>query len=286
MAVTSAQWQPTESLASGVAPAATFPNSHLLKPVFAVAPSSRAAATKSLPVNWTAATVSSPLEELRRAVKEEDWERNYEEGLTQINMRAEWSASIDRCSILQWLARANSARRVLEIGSFCGVGALALAEAAPADSEVHLLELDAFVVEFGRHYQLKSRSGKKIRSTVGPALPSLERLARQTQEAGWRPFDLVVVDADKEGMQQYFDLLWSTPKLLSDNAVVCVDMTPYKGQPPSRYLKYGFPHRWQSSSGQAEIDAFRAAVQAAPEFVSHEFSGLLVVQKATDQDSA
>eukprot|EP00443_Scrippsiella_acuminata_P052836 CAMPEP_0115489002 /NCGR_PEP_ID=MMETSP0271-20121206/61781_1 /TAXON_ID=71861 /ORGANISM="Scrippsiella trochoidea, Strain CCMP3099" /LENGTH=289 /DNA_ID=CAMNT_0002917139 /DNA_START=87 /DNA_END=956 /DNA_ORIENTATION=+ len=266
------QWQPTWGLASGAMPAASFPNSHLLRPV---AP----AATRSATAAWSAPQAGSPLAELRAAVREEDWERNYEEGLTKINMRAEWSASSDRCSALHFLARARGASRVLEIGSFCGVGALVLAEALPADGEVQVLELDPFVVQFGRRFQLKSLSGSKIKSAVGPALPALEGLAREAKAGRAKPFDLVIVDADKEGMQEYFDLLWSSPNLLSEDAVVCVDMTPFKGQPPTRYVKYGFPHRWQSSSGQAEIDALRTAVCESPEFAAYEFEGLLIVQR-------
>jgi len=267
---TAAEWQPTGSLASGAMPTAAFPNSHLLRPVVAA---------RSLPAVWSAPQAGSPLEELRAAVREEDWERNFEEGLTKINMRAEWSASPERCSALQWLAKANGTRRVLEIGSFCGVGALALAAGLPADGEVQVLELDPFVVQFGRRFQLKSLSGSKIKSIVSPALPALEGLACKAKTGHAKPFDLVIVDADKEGMQQYFDLLWSSPELLSESAVVCVDMTPFKGQPPTRYVKYGFPHRWQSSSGQAEIDALRAAVRESPDLVAHEFGGLLVVQR-------
>jgi len=270
------------SLASGAVPAAAFPNSHLLR---SVAPAAAGRAAKSLPAAWSPPQRGSPLAALRAAVQEEDWERNYEEGLTKINMRVEWSASPDRCSLLQWLASVNGSRKALEIGSFCGVGALALAEALPADGEVQVLELDPFVVQFGRRFQLKSLSGSKIKSIIGPALTALEGLACKAKTGHVKPFDLVVVDADKEGMQEYFDLLWSSPGLLSEGAVVCVDMTPFKGQPPTRYLKYGFPHRWQASSGQAEIDALRTMVRDSPDYEAHEFGGLLIVKskKASSQ---
>lgn len=272
-----AQWQPKGSLASGAAPTAAFPNSHLLRPLAPVAAAH--SAVTIAPAAWSAPQAGSPLAELRAAVREENWERNYEEGLTKIHMRAEWSASPERCSTLRFLATANGALRALEIGSFCGVGALALAEWLPADGEVQVLELDPFVVQFGRRFQMKSPSGGKIKSSVGPALPALEALAGNAEAGHMKPFDLVIVDADKEGMRQYFDLLWSSPGLLSAGAVVCVDMTPFKGQPPTRYLKYGFPHRWQSSSGQAEIEALRTAVRGSPDYVAHEFGGLLVVQR-------
>lgn len=282
MPAQTAAWQPMCSLASGAHPASTFPNSHLLAPVAAAA-LGRVATPRPGPVNsanWAAPLRTSALQKLREAVREEDWERNYEEGLTKINMRPEWSANEERCNILQWLVTSNQAKRVLEIGSFCGVGALALAEALPADGEVVVVELDPFVVKFGQKFHQESLAGHKIDRNVGTAQASLEDMARQAKAGLMRPFDLVIVDADKEGMRRYFDLLWNSPGLLAPGAVVCVDMTPFKGQPPLRYLKYGFPHRWQVASGQEEIDALRATVQESKEFTSYEFGRLLVVQRA------
>lgn len=259
-------------LSSGALATASFPNSHLLLPtaIGGAAPSPA----------WAPAESQSALAALRRAVTDEDWAGNYSEGLTKIHMRAEWSASLERCSLLQTLASAPGVCRVMEIGSFCGVGALALAEALPGNGEVLALELDPFVVNFGRRFQQRSPSGHKIRHMQGAALSSLRQLAQQVQMGQCKPFDLVVVDADKENMGQYFQLLWDTPGLLSDDALVCVDLTPFKGQPPLRYVKYGFPYRYEADSGQKQIDALRAHVAASTAFSSYEFCGLLAVQRA------
>jgi len=276
----SAAWRPASCLASGAHPATTFPNSHLLSPLALPSPSAGQAAVGA--ASWSSPRPGSPLEDLRQAVREEDWEHQFSEGHTAIHMRAEWSASIKRCSVLQWLAATNHARRALEIGSFCGAGALALAETLPADGEVVALELDPFVVDFGRRFQMRCLAGQKIHHNIGPAAESLRRLAGDASSGRLqRPFDMAVVDADKEGMREYFNLLWKSPNLLSEEAIVCVDMTPFKGQPPVRYVKYGFPHRWACSSGQEEIDALRSSVMASPDFLVHEFGGLLVVQRAS-----
>lgn len=109
----------------------------------------------------------------------------------------------------------------------------------------------------------------------------LEELAMDAAAGRSCSFDLVLIDADKEGMHGYFDLLMGSPGLLTDGALVCVDLTPFKGQPPLRYVKYGFPHRWEVNSGQDQIDALRKVVSQSTEFDSHEFGGLLVVQRRT-----
>merc|ERR1719291_1282089 len=159
--------------------------------------------------------------------------------------------------MLQMMASASKAGRVLEIGSFCG-------------GEVLALELDEYVVNFAKRFQARSPSGHKVKHMVGPAAASLEELAGAVAAGKCQPFDFVVVDADKECMKQYFDQLWSTPGMLSEDAVVCVDLTPFKGQPPLRYLKYG------AESGQKVIDALRASVAASPRFAAYEFGQMLV----------
>jgi len=228
---------------------------------------------------WSSARSGSPLSELRRAVAEEDWERKYCEGLTKIHMCAEWMASPERCSLLQRLVHTNQVRRVLEVGSFCGAAALAMAEALPDDGEVHVIELDRYLVDFSRRFWMRSLHGRKIRHSVGAPLESLRLVAAEARSGILQPFDLAIVDADKDGMGKYFDLLWKSPGVLSKDAIVCVDMTPFKGQPPVRGMKYGFPHRWQGSSGQDEIDNLRNRVMSSAQFQAFEFGGLLFVQR-------
>jgi len=80
--------------------------------------------------------------------------------------------------------------------------------------------------------------------------------------------------------------LWSSPGLLSAGAVVCVDMTPFKGQPPTRYLKYGFPHRWQSSSGLAEIEALRQEFAAGASKDPGEETKLRALEAAVGSSEA
>lgn len=262
-------------LASGAHAASTFPNSHLLAPAASV----NNPGVNSSPAAWAAPKAGAALQQIREAVHDEDWAGNFSEGLTKIHMRAEWSASEERCSFLQWLVSTTQASRVLEIGSFCGVGTLALAEAMPSEGNVIALELDPFVVNFGKRFQMNSISSQKIQHVLGPAIDSLAKIAGLAQTAGFQPFDLVVVDADKELMQQYFRILIQTPGLLSRSAVICVDMTPFKGQPPLRFKKYGFPYKCEADSGQAEIDALRLSVQECADLNSYEFGNLFIVQR-------
>lgn len=250
----------------GASPATAFPNNHL-----AHAPAAPQYARRAAGV--------PPLAALQKAVQQEDWDGHFAEGRTSIHMQADWSATPQRCALLQSLLASSNGQRVLEVGSFCGAAALAMAEALPPSGSVLSLELDEWVAQFGRRHHIRSPSGDKINRIIGDAKLSLAGLAKKAEAGELDPFDFVLIDADKEGMQQYFNLLWATPGLLSEDAVVCVDLTPFKGQPPLRYVKYGFPYEYEKHSGQAHIDALQKAVAASPDFVTHRINGLLMVQR-------
>lgn len=260
------------NVSSGAHPEMTFPNTHLASS--AAKPRSGSGGSGG----WAApeASAHNPVEELRQAVVDEDWARVFAEHKSKMQAKAEWSATKERCSALQCLCTLHRAGRVLEIGSFCGVAALAMAEAVPKDGEVVALELEPFFVEFGHTIKSKSQFLSKVHTKVGPAAETLKELNAQAK-GGAKPFDFVVVDGDKASMKEYLELV-RAPGMLSDKAVVCMDVTPFKGQPPTRFVKFGAEEKWDNSSGEEEIAALQAFVAASLELVAHEFNGLLVIQ--------
>jgi len=244
--------QQLSSLASGAHPTVTFPNTHLL----------------SGPGNakWSASRVDSALHQLREAVHAEDWEKDFVQGLTTQQMCAQWSASPERCAALQKLAAQNESRRILEVGSFCGVSSLALAGVLPQDGEVLSLELEPRAVEIARHFQARSPSGSRIKTLVGNAMDSLQELA----ESGEKAFDLVVIDADKENMQAYFNFIWECPGLLSAGSLVCVDMTIAACQ-EGLFFEDNPPH--------VAVHEFRQVVDSYEAENQFSLVGMLVVQR-------
>jgi predicted O-methyltransferase YrrM len=99
--------------------------------------------------------------------------------------------------LLATLAYALQARRVLEIGTYTGYSALAMAAALPPDGRVITCELDPDRAAFARRHMDASPYGDRIEIKVGPALESVRSLEG--------PFDLVFIDADKPGYPDYFD---------------------------------------------------------------------------------
>merc|ERR1740121_932089 len=79
-------------------------------------------------------------------------------------------------------------------------------------------------------------------------------------------------------MAEYLEYV-RKPYFLSDRGVICMDVTPFKGQAPTRFTRFGAEDQWKTKSGEEEIAALRKSVAALPEYVSHEFGGLLVIQR-------
>jgi caffeoyl-CoA O-methyltransferase len=120
--------------------------------------------------------------------------------------------------LLRLLVMISGARRVLEIGTFSGYSALALASGLPADGELLTLDVDAEATAVARRYFDESPWGRKIRLRLGPALATLRELA-----AGGASFDLVFIDADKESYVDYWEavvpLVPPGGLILADNAL-------------------------------------------------------------------
>lgn len=118
-------------------------------------------------------------------------------------------------AFLKVMALAVGAKRVLEIGTFTGYSALAMAEALPDDGTVLTCEIDPDSAAFARRYWDKSPHGKKIHVRVSPALETMAALKG--------PFDLIFIDADKANYVNYYrrakDLISPTGVILIDNVL-------------------------------------------------------------------
>jgi len=101
-------------------------------------------------------------------------------------------------AFLKFLVRISSAKRVLEIGTFTGYGALAMAEGLPDDGILITCDINTEYTQIAERYWLKSPHGRKIKLIIGPALDTLKTIEG--------PFDLIFIDADKSNYGNYWDL--------------------------------------------------------------------------------
>lgn len=101
--------------------------------------------------------------------------------------------------LLELLVRMTGARRILEIGTFTGYSALAMAAGLGDDGVLHTIEVDDELESFTRSFFDRSPHGRKIRLHIGSALD----IAPQLGEC----FDLVFIDGDKREYPDYYRML-------------------------------------------------------------------------------
>lgn len=115
-------------------------------------------------------------------------------------------------AFLQMLVRLSGARHVLEIGTFTGYSALAMAQVLPEGGEIITCEIDARHAEVAKRFFARSPHGRKIALRFGPALKTIDEL---TDAA---PIDFVFLDADKENYVNYFERV--LPRLKTGGLIV------------------------------------------------------------------
>ena len=102
---------------------------------------------------------------------------------------------------LQLLAAAVGARRILEVGTLGGVSTIFLARALPAAGALVTLEIDPRHAAVARRNLDNAGVGDRVDIRVGAAADVLAAM----RLAGEAPFDLVFVDADKQGNVAYVE---------------------------------------------------------------------------------
>lgn len=120
---------------------------------------------------------------------------------------------------LELLVHASGATRILEIGTFTGYSALSMAAALPEDGHIDTLDIEPKHAEVAQRYFDRSPHGSKITLHLGPANETIEKLEGE--------FDLVFIDADKEGYDAYFEAV--LPRL-SARGLIAIDNTLWSGR--------------------------------------------------------
>jgi caffeoyl-CoA O-methyltransferase len=124
---------------------------------------------------------------------------------------------------MQLLINLMGAKRVLEIGTFTGYSALAMAMALPEEGELVCCDLNAEWPAIGAGFWKAAGVEKKITFIEGEALTSLTQLLGSE---GVNSFDLAFIDADKENYQNYFEFCL---RLIKKGGLILIDNTLWNG---------------------------------------------------------
>ncbi len=125
--------------------------------------------------------------------------------------------------MLELLARALGARRILELGTLGGYSTIWLARGLAPGGRVVTIEYDSHHAEVARATFARAGLADTVDLRVGAAVEVLPRLAAE----GGEPFDLVFVDADKASLPEYFT--WSL-RLARPGALIIVDNVVREGE--------------------------------------------------------
>jgi caffeoyl-CoA O-methyltransferase len=125
----------------------------------------------------------------------------------------------DQGQLMALLVRLIGARRCLEIGTFTGYSALAVALALPADGKLITCDVNAEWAALGERFWRKAGVDSRIDLRIAPALETLDSLLAEAQAGR---FDFAFIDADKPSYADYYERLL---RLVRRGGLIAVDNT-------------------------------------------------------------
>ncbi|MFJ1269792.1 O-methyltransferase [Legionella lytica] len=143
---------------------------------------------------------------------------------TSLMELANMQVAPEQAQFMQFLLRTLSAKNVLELGTFTGYSALAMALALPEDGRLITCDISAQWTKKAHLFWEEAKQDQKIELRLGPALDSLHALI----DEGWeQKFDFIFIDADKTNYVQYYELAL---KLIQPQGIIAIDNVLWDGK--------------------------------------------------------
>jgi caffeoyl-CoA O-methyltransferase len=121
--------------------------------------------------------------------------------------------------LLQLFAALVGARRAVEVGTFTGYSAMAIAEGMPEGGHLLTCDIDPVHTAMAREAWAEVPWGNRIELRLGPAADTLRQLPG--------PIDFAFIDGDKENYSLYWDLV---VERLRPGGLVVVDNVLWSGR--------------------------------------------------------
>merc|ERR1719419_908655 len=107
------------------------------------------------------------------------------------------------------------ARTCLDIGTFTGMSAIAMAEGIPSDGKVVTLEFDKTIADVAQRAFDEASVGTKIDLRVGRAVDIMRQMVKDSVK-----FDVIFIDADKQTYIEYYEL---SLQILTKRGIILAD---------------------------------------------------------------
>jgi predicted O-methyltransferase YrrM len=130
----------------------------------------------------------------------------------------------DQGALLALLVRTIGARMAIEIGTFTGYSALAVAAALPAGGKLVCCDINEEWTAIARRYWKEAGVADRIELRLAPALKTLASLQ---SEHGARAFDFAFIDADKSSYDAYYEACLD---LIRPGGLIALDNMLWSGE--------------------------------------------------------
>jgi predicted O-methyltransferase YrrM len=131
--------------------------------------------------------------------------------------------SPDQGQFMALLVRLIGARHCLEIGTFTGYSALAVALALPAEGRVTCCDVSEEYTAVARRAWAGAGVAAKIDLHLAPARATLDRLRAEGRRGS---FDFAFIDADKENYDHYYE---ASLDLVRKGGLIAIDNVLWSG---------------------------------------------------------
>jgi predicted O-methyltransferase YrrM len=143
--------------------------------------------------------------------------------VTQRLPQAGMQIGAEQGALMQMLVRVMDARRCLEVGTFTGYSALAVALALPPSGRLLCCDVSEEWTAIARRYWKRAGVAGKIELRLAPALRTLDALLEEGRAGR---FDFAFIDADKANYQNYYERCL---RLVRRGGLIAVDNTLWGG---------------------------------------------------------
>jgi caffeoyl-CoA O-methyltransferase len=155
-------------------------------------------------------------------------------------------------AFLSFLVTMTNAKRIVEVGTFTGWSAIAMARALPPDGIIVSCDINEETTAVARRYAEEAGVADRIDFRLGPGVETLAALEG--------PFDLAFIDADKGGYVDYYEAILPN---LAPRGVIVADNTLFGVDPDgetSRQMTRFNEHVLHDDRVEAVLLPFREGV--------------------------
>ena len=131
-------------------------------------------------------------------------------------------SSLEQLNFLNWFVSSFPVTNILEIGTYTGLSALAMAQALPEEGKIICLDSSEEFTAIAKMLWQKAELADKIKLHIGEAKDFLTTMSAQHQTY----FDLIFIDADKVNYHYYYETGLS---LLKSGGVLMIDNVLWHG---------------------------------------------------------